>query len=272
MRDALTEAQHQYILNKLESGEISRGRCLHQSYSLTRPEDTRWGSHHTTLLRLDQMWSSVLNVLSMVDEDERGPSQAVGLIEKMENFKFAFILKLMLKLFGITNKLSNVLRRKDLNIVIAVELVDDVKARLATMRDSGWDSLFSDVQEFCVARGIPVLNMDDEIPVRGRSRVEGRTITNLYHYRAEMFYVAIDKICVEMDHHFSEGSNIILDCFSCLGPNNSFSKFDVDKLARLADIYHADFSDDDRETIKDQLETYVLQVKRNASFSTCEDV
>ncbi|KAH1220862.1 hypothetical protein GmHk_12G034395 [Glycine max] len=62
------------------------------------------------------------------------------------------------------------------------------------------------------------------------------------------------------------------DCFSCLDPKNSFSKFDVDKLARLADIYHADFSDDDRGTIRDQLETYVLQVRRNASFSTCEDV
>ncbi|RZC10848.1 hypothetical protein D0Y65_011206 [Glycine soja] len=114
--------------------------------------------------------------------------------------------------------------------------------------------------------------MDDEIPVRGRSRAEGRTITNLHHYRAEIFYVAIDKICVEMDHRFSGGSNIILDCFSCLDPKNSFSKFDVDKLARLADIYHADFSDDDRGTIRDQLETYVLQVRRNASFSTCEDV
>lgn len=38
MRDALTKAQHQDILNKLESGEISRGRGLHQSSSLTRPE------------------------------------------------------------------------------------------------------------------------------------------------------------------------------------------------------------------------------------------
>ncbi|XP_058784291.1 uncharacterized protein LOC131659067 [Vicia villosa] len=114
--------------------------------------------------------------------------------------------------------------------------------------------------------------MDDEIPVRGRSRAEGRTITNLHHYRAEIFYVAIDKICVEMDHRFSEGSNIILDCFSCLDPKNSFSKFDVDKLARLADIYHEDFCDDDRRTIRDQLETYVLQMKRNASFFTCEDV
>ena len=271
-RDALIEAQHQDILNKLESGEISRGKGLHQSSNLTRPGDTRWGSHHTTLLRLDQMWPSVLKVLSMVDEDGRGPSQAAGLIEKMESFKFAFILKLMLKLFGITNELSNVLQRKDLNIVIAMELVDDVKARLATTRESGWDNLFSDVQDFCVAKGIPVPNMDDEIPVRGRSRVEGRTVTNLHHYRAEIFYVAIDKICVEMDHRFSEESNIILNCFSCLDPKNSFSKFNVDKLARLADIYRVDFSDDDRGTIRDQLETYVLQVRRNASFSTCEDV
>ncbi|KAH1225889.1 hypothetical protein GmHk_11G032689 [Glycine max] len=150
--------------------------------------------------------------------------------------------------------------------------VDVVKARLGTMRESGWNNFFADVQGFCVAKSILVPNMDDEIPVRGRSRAEGRTITNLHHYRAEIFYVAIDKICVEMDHRFSEGSNIILDCFSCLDPKNSFSKFDVDKLARLADIYHADFSYDDRGTIRDQLETYVLQVRRNASFSTCEDV
>ena len=89
------------------------------------------------MLRLNQMWSSVLQVLSTVDEHGRGPSQAAGLIEKMESFKFVFILKLMLKLFGITNELSKVLQRKDLNIVLAMELVNDVKARLATFRESG---------------------------------------------------------------------------------------------------------------------------------------
>ncbi|KAL5173684.1 hypothetical protein HKD37_16G046190 [Glycine soja] len=154
---------------------------------------------------------------------------------------------------------NEIVRDPDLNIVNAMELVDVVKARLGTMRESGWNNFFADVQGFCVAKSILVPNMDDEIPVRGRSRAEGRTITNLHHYRAEIFYVAIDKICVEMDHRFSEGSNIILDCFSCLDPKNSFSKFDT-------------FSDNDRGTIRDQLETYVLQVRRNASFSTCEDV
>ncbi|XP_058775900.1 uncharacterized protein LOC131650198 [Vicia villosa] len=233
IRYALKEAQHQDILNRLESGEISQRKGLHQSSSLARPGDTRWGSYYTTLIRLDQMWFSVLEVLSIVYGDGRGPSQVAGLIERMESFKFAFILKLMLKLFGITNELSKILQTKDLNIVLAMELVDDVKA--------------------C----IPVLNMDEEIPIRGRSRREGRTVTNLHHYRAEIFYVTIDKICVEMDHRFSEGSNVVLDCFSCLDPKNYFSKFDVDKLARLANIYHAYFSDDGRGTIREQLETYV---------------
>ncbi|XP_058776598.1 uncharacterized protein LOC131650914 [Vicia villosa] len=114
--------------------------------------------------------------------------------------------------------------------------------------------------------------MDEEIPVRGRSRREGRTVTNLHHYRAEIFYVSIDKICMEMDNRFSEGINIVLDYFSCFDPKNTFSKFDVDKLVCLADIYHADFSNDDRGTIREQLETYVHQVKRHASFTSCEDV
>ena len=75
-----------------------------------------------------------------------------------------------------------------------------------------------------------------------------------------------------MDHRFSEGANGVLDCFSCLDPNNSFSKFNVDKLAHLAEIYHDDFSNDDRGTIRELLLTYISHVKRHDSFSTCDDV
>jgi hypothetical protein len=97
-RDALIEAHHQSILENLESGEMFRGSGQHQENNLTRPGDTRWGSHHKTLIRLDQMWNSMIEVLGMVEIDGRAPSQAGGLIEKVESFKFAFILKLMLRL------------------------------------------------------------------------------------------------------------------------------------------------------------------------------
>jgi hypothetical protein len=108
--------------------------------------------------------------------------------------------------------------------------------------------------------------------VRGRSRRDGLTVTNLHHYRAEIFYVLVDKICAEMNHRFSEATTEVLLCFSCLDPSNSFSKFDVNKLARLAEIYDADFSDHDRGIIREQLETYVLQVRRHAAFANCTNI
>jgi hypothetical protein len=83
------------------------------------------------------------------------------------------------------------------------------------------------------------------------------TYTNLHFYKVEIFYVGVDKICVEMDHHFCEASMEILECFSCLSPKNSFSIFNVDKLARLSSISHADYSNGDRATIRGQLENYI---------------
>ncbi len=150
----------------------------------------------------------------------------------MENYKFVFILKLMIKLLAIVDDLSHVFQKKDLNIVHAMELVSDVKDRLASMRESGWDDLFHEVQIFCMEKGIPIPHMDEQIPVRGRSRLDGVTYTNLHFYKVEIFYVAIDKICVEMDHRFCEASMDVLESFSCLSPKNSFSVFDVDKLSR----------------------------------------
>jgi hypothetical protein len=59
--------------------------------------------------------------------------KAVGLIENMEDFKFLFILELMIRLLVITNELSHVLQSKDLNIVHAMELVKDVKDHLLSI-------------------------------------------------------------------------------------------------------------------------------------------
>jgi hypothetical protein len=111
-----------------------------------------------------------------------------------------------------------------------------------------------------------------KIPARGRSRLGGVTYTNLHFYKVEIFYVAIDKICVEMDHRFCEASVEILECFSCLSLKNSFSMVNLDKLARLSSIYHEDFSNGDRATIRGQLESCIHHVRIHFSFSTCINV
>jgi hypothetical protein len=136
-------------------------------------------------------------------------------------------------LLGITNELSHILQRKYINIVHDMELVSDVKDRLITMRgESGWENVFDEVQQLCNEKSIRVSNMFDEIQVRGRLS-EGFTVTILHHYRAEIFYVVVDKICVEMNHRFGEANTELLVCFSCLDPKNSFSKFESTSLLDL---------------------------------------
>ena len=105
------------------------------------------------------------------------------------------------------------------------------------MRESGWDNLFDEARQFCDLNGIPIPNMAEEIPVRGHSRRDGFTVTNLHHYCVGIFYVVLDKICAEMNHRFTEATTELLMCFSCLDPKNSFSSFDVNNLARLVEVY-----------------------------------
>nr|XP_051221682.1 uncharacterized protein LOC127339930 [Lolium perenne] len=134
------------------------------------------------------MWKSVLFVLREVHDQGRGPSSAAGLIEIMESFKFAFTLNLMLKLLDITNELSHILQRKDINIVNAMELVGDVKSRLASMRESGWEDFFDEVKLFCAANGIPVPNMDERVPVRDLEGLASKMVETEKHLVFPLVY------------------------------------------------------------------------------------
>ena len=152
-----------------------------------------------------------------------------------------------------------------------MSLLVDVKTRLITLRNEGWQPLLDEVKSFCIAKKIPVPNMDEPIPRWGRSRLDGNLITQEHHYRVNTFLAALDAIITEMDHRFNEVSSEILVCFSCLDPKDSFSKFDVEKIARLTEIYDQDFSTIDRSNIRDQLETFILHMRRVDLFKDCQD-
>jgi hypothetical protein len=108
------------MVSLLENGEILPGRGQHQETSLARPGDTHWGSHHKTLIRIHQMWDSVISVLDSIthggtNSEERG--LASGYMINMETFEFVIILHLMLRVLGLTNDLSHALQQNDQNIV-----------------------------------------------------------------------------------------------------------------------------------------------------------
>jgi hypothetical protein len=125
------------LLAKLESGEINSEKGKQQETSLARPGDTRRGSHYKTLLRIESMWESVIEVLEIVNQEECNPSRAGGLVQTMESFSFVFIMKMMLQILHITNEISLILQRKDQNIVQAMSLIIDVRTHLIILRSEG---------------------------------------------------------------------------------------------------------------------------------------
>ena len=64
----------------------------------------------------------------------------------------------------------------------------------------------------------------------------------------------------------------MLVSFACLDPRDSFAKFDIEKIARLTEIYDQDFSNLERSNIRDQLETFVIHMRRVDLFKDCHDL
>ena len=188
--DELRQKEHERRVERLENGEITSGTGKNQETSLHRPGDTRWGSHYVTIVRLIDMWPSVLEVLQIVFDDStqlKSGAQVRGLYQRMQTFEFVFPMILMKRLLGMTNRLSMVLQEKDANILNAIIQIKAVKIELQSLRESGWDGLLNEVETFCQANKISIVNMEDIVPRLVRMKRDGQTVINYHHYRVEIF-------------------------------------------------------------------------------------
>ena len=61
-------------------------------------------------------------------------------------------------------------KKKNQNIVNAIDLIKVSKQRLQVMREDKWNSLLIEVSLFCTTYDISILNMDETFVVSGRSR------------------------------------------------------------------------------------------------------
>ncbi|CAD6223138.1 unnamed protein product [Miscanthus lutarioriparius] len=215
-------------------------------------------------------------VLENVSEDGTDGEKktiASGLITKIESFEFMFILHLMIRVLGLTQEISQCLQRKNQNIVRAIGLIGSVMRNMNAMRENGWDELFEEVKSFCVQKKIDIPNMEDMIPVRGRSKFRGaKLVTHYHHFHHGIFIVVIDQILCELNNRFPERSTQLLRCVACLDPNGSFANFEIEQLVELAKIYKDDFSDYDCEKLRGDLLVFIDDVKHDRDFGTCTDL
>ena len=139
-RDALRDAQFAKIKEDLENGVYRSGQGLNQKKNLKRPGDTRWGSYYATILNLILMFSDIVDVLEIIEEDDLSDQkvEARFIMRLILSFEFVFSLHLMKKILGITNELSIALpkkKKKNQDIVNAMDFVKVSKQRLQVMRD-----------------------------------------------------------------------------------------------------------------------------------------
>ncbi|CAN6582187.1 unnamed protein product [Malus baccata var. baccata] len=107
-RDAFREKQQEQIKKALDIGDLEIGRGLNQESSLMRPCDTRWNSHYGNIVSIIIMFEAVVEVLEWIKDNTN-----------QDNFGEASRL-----ILGITNKLSQVLQKKDQDIVNAMAFVE----------------------------------------------------------------------------------------------------------------------------------------------------
>ncbi|XP_075483620.1 uncharacterized protein LOC142523773 [Primulina tabacum] len=243
--DLLREKHSNFIVEALERGEISSGRGLNQEITLQHAGDTRWGSHYNSLISLIFMFSAVIDVLEIISKDDSSShdqkTEAFNLLKSVLLFDFAFNLHLMKHVLGISSELSTALQKKDQDSVNAMDLVQICKHRLQKMRDDGWDSFLENFHRFCEQHYIDVLKMDDMFTCwapRGLPHRNPPEVTNLHHYRVDLFYGVIDIQLQELNDRFSEA----------------------------AEFYPQDFSRFDLLTLDDQLETYICDMRSNRAF------
>ncbi|XP_071704889.1 uncharacterized protein [Rutidosis leptorrhynchoides] len=164
-KDILIDTEKERVEEQIGSGKLETERGLNQELSLTRPGDTRWNSHYDTLVRLVDTFPSVIKVLEFVKEERNSSSnqnQAIGLLKYLKSFVFVFNLHLMLRILGVTNVLSKALRRKDQDILEAVQLVKSTKEKVQELRINGFELFLTKVSSFCGEHGIRILKMNED--------------------------------------------------------------------------------------------------------------
>ena len=143
------------------------------------------------------MFSVVVDVLEVIEENGLSDQkvEARSIMRSILSLEFVFALHLMKNILRITNELSIALQKKKKNqdIVNAMDLVKVSKQRLQVMREDEWNSLLIEVFSFCTMHDISILNMDETFVISGRSLCNTQQKTNLHHYRVELFYTVIDN-------------------------------------------------------------------------------
>ena len=110
------------------------------------------------------MFSGIVDVLEIIEEDDLSDQkvEARSIMRSILSFEFVFTLhdeKYFRDHKWVVNSITKK-KKKNQDIVNAMDLVKVSKQRLQVMRDDGWASLLAKISLFCTSHDIPILDME----------------------------------------------------------------------------------------------------------------
>ncbi|PWA93220.1 hypothetical protein CTI12_AA073150 [Artemisia annua] len=183
----------------------------------------------------------------------------------LKSFEFVFVLHMMKEIVQKTDALCQGLQKKSQDILNAMDLVSATKVSLNNFRNNGWDSLIKEVIFFCQRHEIDMPDMSaPHRSTRYRPRKKDLHVTFEHFYRVDLFMETLDKQIHELDCRFSEQSIELLT----LGSTLCSKKINIDDIVLLVEKYYpTDFTEQERNQLVGQLETFQVERINNAKLS-----
>ncbi|KAJ1278816.1 hypothetical protein BS78_04G107800, partial [Paspalum vaginatum] len=176
-----------------------------------------------------------VSVLRSVAHDRLGTKysrgDAAGALKLIVSFDFVFVLFLMEKIMKTTDVLCQILQKKSLDILNAMDCVSNTKVLLRGLRNEDWEPLLEEVNKFCEKHEIDIPDLKQRYVDVTKSRNKHDNTTVLHHYKVDVFNVAIDQQLVELDNRFSSQATELLALCASLDPRHD--SFDISKSLTL---------------------------------------
>ncbi|XP_073119736.1 uncharacterized protein [Henckelia pumila] len=189
-------------------------------------------------------------------------------------FEFVFMLLLMHRILEVSNMLCQALGRKDQDILNAMKLVTTTKLLFQKMRNDEWLDFIWSVNDFCGVHDIEVPDFSDPYfqgTKRSCQQKNHFTLKKYYHFH--VFNVVVAKQLMELNNRFTEKSMELLTLCDALNPSDGFKSFFDSAICSLAKkFYPCDFSGDDMEHLRSQLNHYKLDVFEDLRFKNIDSL
>ena len=107
----------------------------------------------------------------------------------------------------------------------------------------------------------------------GQARHQQEDFRNEHYYKVNIFNARIDSQLQELNHQFSEQAMELFTLSSALDPREAYESFRVNDICSLADnFYPIDFTDDEKNDFKKELDLYEYAVVQHLGFKNLKNI